>query len=707
MTRRAWAKWVGTGFAVCAAVALLVCAHRMTVAPVAPVLAENHDVAAAAEAARDQAPAAGPARPLGVFASLSPQTRARIARGVSAADAIEMIRADGNASVSPPLKRTFDSSAFIELLITEDGALSSAPWDLDHAETAEALMELVTPYVIAEPEAPLQVFSNPDLPPSSSARLPVNCSDARYAMALSGARLPQSASPRRIVDFVPIGFNLDLLEIRLLETSDFVDVYVIYESERTHKGAHKPRYFLESLATTPERWLRWKHKMMYISNTYAELSKYEGWKLENVPRHRSVRHLKESRHALARQLVTWAAPIHRRRADGNSSSSSGSGRGSPNREALALAIQNDEDEIPLAHALMHVKFCELLGEFASPDSLLNETFRIVTVPPHYKLNLEWLEQSALLRKDAFLSELMSEWTRRDTMLGGAKLAREYLNLVSGHGPELQSLHSVLSRGTVKRADPAVQKGTLFLGPASSIHLSSLNEPVLQLLKSISVLEAKASDSVFPWLMRALEHNKRAGAMKDNVELVAWTADPWCSHRRSVHISQLSADTRELLFSGIPWAVKYNQDRYPFLSVPVRDRAMIAPAPFSPGVRTSARCIRHAPVSGSGQGVLNGQECVWQTRGPVRSSLVPALLRNRSAETHYNADTQTARVVREHAPFVCAVPLSRASDEHVKATGKTPEIKKIVKLHLWFAEPETMCTATMEAKLRLGPASLMD
>ncbi len=61
----------------------------------------------------------------------------------------------------------------------------------------------------------------------------------RYSHVLSG--LPRS-DPAPLVDFVPVGYDLDLLEVRLLELYDIVNLFVLYEAPFTHKvGRRAPR----------------------------------------------------------------------------------------------------------------------------------------------------------------------------------------------------------------------------------------------------------------------------------------------------------------------------------------------------------------------------------------------------------------------------------------------------------------------------------
>jgi hypothetical protein len=68
----------------------------------------------------------------------------------------------------------------------------------------------------------------------------VDCAQPLFAAALNSSRL---AKPRTIVDLVPFGYDIDKLEVRLIETYDLVDVFIVYESPVTLVGARKPYYF--------------------------------------------------------------------------------------------------------------------------------------------------------------------------------------------------------------------------------------------------------------------------------------------------------------------------------------------------------------------------------------------------------------------------------------------------------------------------------
>ena len=70
----------------------------------------------------------------------------------------------------------------------------------------------------------------------------LHCASAKYSTVLTGD--PEAEGEEKIiVDFIPLGYDIDMLEIRLHETYPVVDWFVIYESERTQSGWKKPLYF--------------------------------------------------------------------------------------------------------------------------------------------------------------------------------------------------------------------------------------------------------------------------------------------------------------------------------------------------------------------------------------------------------------------------------------------------------------------------------
>ena len=196
----------------------------------------------------------------------------------------------------------------------------------------------MAPFLLT-PAAPLAVSRRPH-------RLPLDCTDPKFAEVLSGR-------PRRgrrpIVDFVPLGYEVDTLEVRLLELYDVVDAFVVYEAPVTQQGTRKPLYFNRSLSTG--RWDAFLPKILHVIGGGSELaaavrlttstcshsglarckSDPRAWSVEESMRRIPVGELNRSSTPLARRLRS---------------------------SAEALALQNDVDEIPSAATLHHLANCE-------------------------------------------------------------------------------------------------------------------------------------------------------------------------------------------------------------------------------------------------------------------------------------------------------------------------------------------------------------
>ena len=114
------------------------------------------------------------------------------------------------------------------------------------------LIETLSPWVIAEPRAELPTDS-----PRVGAQVKIDCGQPQYSAALSGERRD---TPRIIVDLVPFGYDVDKLEVRLLENYDVVDVFIIYESPVTLVGDRKPFFFLS--VRNPPRFAKFKDKII-------------------------------------------------------------------------------------------------------------------------------------------------------------------------------------------------------------------------------------------------------------------------------------------------------------------------------------------------------------------------------------------------------------------------------------------------------------
>ena len=123
---------------------------------------------------------------------------------------------------------------------------------------------VLSPWVFLDPPA---FKIDPNLHPFEE----INCSRSEFSAVFTGVR---SATEKFLVDFIPFGYDIDLLEVRLFETYDVVDVFVIYESPRTQSGWEKPLYFKEIQNRNNSRFKVFEKKILYLSATDSDLSHY-------------------------------------------------------------------------------------------------------------------------------------------------------------------------------------------------------------------------------------------------------------------------------------------------------------------------------------------------------------------------------------------------------------------------------------------------
>lgn len=370
--------------------------------------------------------------------------------------------------------------------------------------TIEDLLPYITPWIIGEPEHALTVAQRPD-------QLQLDCTQSRYADALTGV---PAETPSMIVDLVPIGYDIDLLEIHLLELYDVVDVFVLYESMHTQQGVHKPLYFNQSLSATPARWSRFAEKIIYMTPqrppTAAELAAARrpsgrSWYLENQMRNDPIMQLRTSDHPLA---VKARGQAH-----------------------TALFLQHDGDEIPAAAAVLHLKACERKpsGAYYFPCT-------------SYKLNTQWLQRTY------DLAGLGRKWNPHATLD----------NYLWKAAPVALRFRDVLDAGTIDRG--VVNAATPNLGPGAAVHFSSTAEPVGGWLKRVGVVEAFTSTELPSMLIDQI----MSGSV--NETYLRMLTDPWCNRDfHAVHVS--TTGLADFLHESLPWAVRVNPHRYPFVYPP--------------------------------------------------------------------------------------------------------------------------------------------
>ncbi|CAE8599284.1 unnamed protein product [Polarella glacialis] len=477
--------------------------------------------------------------------------------------------ASAPASTSPVVVRDCELEGLVALLNTFDdwdgvGNLSSP--------ALKAFFEHLAPWVVAEPSSRTR---NPEeIEALRPPRPTIDCNASRYRGVFTGRRLP---SPRPVVDLVPFGFDLAMLELRLLETADAVDLFVVSESEASEKPGHeKPLFF--DMAKDQPRFARFRPKILHVirrANT-SGVAKLKGmWALETSTRgwptaclsalvfedmaHDCYAHSlggqgDEGQHA--RRLLEENLGLCGWSESGGGPRRAVGSWGVP--EALAtiiknrneaLLFQNDEDELMTREVALHLKHCELKKPHTpvyAPTTL-------------FKINMQHLQP-----------------TNHVKCLGGSDLQRapdygKYLwknnniaRLVTVACNRTEAMYPVEIDGTnfLRRHNPCTGPGASdHLGFGSGIHLSSTADPVQTWLKGFSVLEANMGGDFPVYLLQAAKN-----ASVTPSHLIRWLSAKSCQYMRAtnvVHISQVSAGFQEFSRSAMPWALKAAPERFCF------------------------------------------------------------------------------------------------------------------------------------------------
>jgi hypothetical protein len=305
------------------------------------------------------------------------------------------------------------------------------------AQDYEKFVAVLYPWIIADTPVPVKTVSRTDYLNN------LQCNNPLYSNSLTGAKVTE---PKILVDFVPFGYDVDLLHVRLHEAFNAVDAFVIFESTRTQSALNKPLYF--SAVKDSSRFKPYSDKIIYVNATDKDLEqiinqvrnaktpKFDGgkWALEFAMRTEMIRLFKAIPHGQNKLKDKIMGNI------GN-----------------VWGIQNDADELPSGKALFHFKHCSMKGGI-----------KAVYLPClSFKKNLHWLQTTSDMICFNGVNESAADIKRY--MWRGA--------------PYLWPLSDMLNDGSTLRYNKyKLDPCTKHLGIGASIHLSSIADPVSYWLK---------------------------------------------------------------------------------------------------------------------------------------------------------------------------------------------------------------------------------
>ena len=347
----------------------------------------------------------------------------------------------------------------------------------------------------------------------------LRCADPRWNRTFTGA-------PRRrrlpVVHFVPLGYNLRLLEALLHELYEAVDWFVLYETDATQIGVPKPLFY----ALGRDRWARFADKIIYFGEALDKGQRlsvlyqncvHQDWSHERRMRTRPVE--------LFRDIL---------------------GRLALGPPEDVLVLSSDADEIATGEAVWRLSHCEarggplrdrvvFFGALFSKDDLRH----LVPVPDG--------ECAADYQRPAELAPMV--WGSGPVGMSLARVLRE------GRAPRVGP-DTVGCRGPGARTSPEV----LHMPVGSAFHMSSVRDPVMRLFKEAGTVEGGVGGSyrgAGPLEGLGLVVLYRAYRNGSLTPALLWSLAG--RHAPTVSVSSLSAEAQGVWNRSIPWLLRENPD----------------------------------------------------------------------------------------------------------------------------------------------------
>jgi len=358
--------------------------------------------------------------------------------------------------------------------------------------------------ILLRPFPPLEEYSIP--------AVDIDCSNIIYSDALTGRIDPNE---KIIVDINLFGWDVDYLEIRLLEYADIIHSFVIPELDVTLKGVAKPMMIPSLLEG---RLAQFQNKIDYMPQS---ASKQLLWRLWNTtdPTER-FNALWNFEGGVRKDALDYTKQKYRN-VDGNNN-------------AAVYIVQNDGDEIISRKAMAHFKACELREPMQTtffPNIL-------------FKHGISWMWQRSPLSYEF-------EYHGQDD------LADHLRNSIWKYGPMVHRLSESLTADNF-RVDPW---GMIHMGIGAANHFSNPSHPILGFLKLLSTVDSNVINPIPDEFWR-MARNKTLTYV--DVRRITYLM---CHPEIQLEYSPLynqNQDVIQSVVSMLPWAVQQFVDRYSWL-----------------------------------------------------------------------------------------------------------------------------------------------
>ena len=262
--------------------------------------------------------------------------------------------------------------------------------DTESLEFSIKLISTLSKWLLLQPDVELKKNSTIDNSSRKNDLSTLNCEDNRYNTVLTGRSNPRS--PKFLIDFIPFGYDIDMLEVRILENYHVVDLFVIYESPRTQSAYLKPLLFKKSKKYN--RFQPYMSKILHLSSSEEDIREYvvqtqqvtynNNINMTNHPIHKNSNNQKNNnidnnknkkdintqkdRTPQWHRKGAWSLEVSMRSEmirlftlhlqKNQTLSNIIIDKDSRNIKDNVWGIQNDADEIVSSQALLHFKYCE-------------------------------------------------------------------------------------------------------------------------------------------------------------------------------------------------------------------------------------------------------------------------------------------------------------------------------------------------------------